>query len=128
KSRQPSLDRNSLQHQVRREMPGHYAAARCHRGYTFAQSVVGTYKNRGRELRAQDDPEEVNVHDFTGVSGATENRHARVEKPIARPMVLQVPCGVQAKVSNVDLPRFGGHAKRRDNAPGASRGETKTPQ
>lgn len=28
------------------------------------KELVGQYKNAGRELRAQGDPEEVNVHDF----------------------------------------------------------------
>ena len=36
---------------------------------TKKKERVGPYKNGGRELRAQADPEEVHVHDFVGVDG-----------------------------------------------------------
>ena len=36
---------------------------------TKKKELVGAYKNGGRELRAQADPDDVHVHDFVGVDG-----------------------------------------------------------
>jgi hypothetical protein len=63
-------DRNAqfehLNETIRQQLAAHEPAISVD---TKKKELVGLYKNGGRELRAQGDPEDVQVHDFVGEAG-----------------------------------------------------------
>lgn len=63
-------DRNAqfehITERIRRQLAAHEPVISVD---TKKKELVGAYKNGGRELRAQGDPEDVHVHDFVGPAG-----------------------------------------------------------
>jgi hypothetical protein len=73
-ARRQHPDRNAqfehLNETIRRQLAAHEPAISVD---TKKQELVGAFKNGGRELRAQGDPEDVLVHDFVTADGQRDH-------------------------------------------------------
>ena len=64
---------------------------------------------------------------FLATRYGDHDQHAGGKAGLPHERIAHPPV-IAKRVLTLDLPRFGGHPKRRDNAPGAYHGKTKTPQ